>query len=205
MLDGISNNKSGGRRYGTDLSLVRLSHGCHIFVDYSTVMSLVTDTKAAHYGTKPCLCGHTFCINCGENWYDPVRCKWLRKGFKKCDDDSETSNWITANTKECPKCHVTIENFGGCNHMVYKNQNCKANFCWFLRKAVDVLCQCRSTLMYTYVSAFYLKKNTQSIIFEENQKDLEIAIEQLSEYQERETTSDMLADIKQKVQDKYRL
>lgn len=36
----------------------------------------------------------------------------------------------------------------------------------FLKKAVDVLCQCRATLMYTYVFAFYLKKNNQSIIFE---------------------------------------
>ncbi|MEQ2178048.1 E3 ubiquitin-protein ligase arih1l, partial [Goodea atripinnis] len=128
---------------------------------------------------------------------------------------------------ECPKCHVTIEKDGGCNHMVCRNQNCKAEFCWvclgpwephgsawaalqrylfycnrymnhmqslrfehklyaqvkqkmeemqqhnmswievqFLKKAVDVLCQCRSTLMFTYVFAFYLKKNNQSIIFE---------------------------------------
>lgn len=36
----------------------------------------------------------------------------------------------------------------------------------FLKKAVDVLCQCRSTLMYTYVFAFYLDKNNQSQIFE---------------------------------------
>lgn len=36
----------------------------------------------------------------------------------------------------------------------------------FLKKAVDVLCQCRATLMYTYVFAFYLRKNNQSIIFE---------------------------------------
>lgn len=50
--------------------------------------------------------------------------------LQKCDDDSETSNWIAANTKECPKCNVTIEKDGGCNHMVCKNQNCKADFCW---------------------------------------------------------------------------
>lgn len=25
--------------------------------------------------------------------------QWLRKWIKKCDDDSETSNWIAANTK----------------------------------------------------------------------------------------------------------
>lgn len=58
--------------------------------------------------------------------------------------------------------------------------------------------------MFTYVFAFYLKKNNQSIIFEDNQKDLENATEQLSEYLERDITCDMLNDIKQKVQDKYR-
>lgn len=42
----------------------------------------------------------------------------------------------------------------------------------FLKKAVDVLCQCRQTLMYTYVFAFYLKKNNQSIIFEVSYKKL---------------------------------
>ena len=36
----------------------------------------------------------------------------------------------------------------------------------FLKMAVDVLCSCRQTLMYTYVFAFYLRKNNQSIIFE---------------------------------------
>lgn len=74
----------------------------------------------------------------------------------------------------------------------------------FLRKAVDVLCLCRNTLKYTYVFAFYLKKNNQSVIFEDNQKDLEMATETLSEYLERDITSECLSDIKQKVQDKYR-
>lgn len=86
--------------------------------------------------------------------------------------------------------------------------------------------------MYTYVFAFYLSKNNQSAIFEvssqsftifikgkkqceiifnilqllgqDNQKDLESATETLSEYLERDITSENLADIKQKVQDKYR-
>lgn len=65
-----------------------------------------------------CKCRHIFCFECGENWHDPVLCKYLKKWIKKCDDDSETSNWIAANTKECPKCNVTIEKDGGCNHMV---------------------------------------------------------------------------------------
>lgn len=59
--------------------------------------------------------------------------------------------------------------------------------------------------MCTYVFAYYLRKNNQSQIFEDNQKDLESATEKLSEYLERDITSENLADIKQKVQDKYRL
>lgn len=36
---------------------------------------------------------------CGEMWHDPVQCKWLKEWIRKCDDDSETSNWLAANTK----------------------------------------------------------------------------------------------------------
>lgn len=36
----------------------------------------------------------------------------------------------------------------------------------FLHQAVDVLCHCRNTLMYTYAFAFYLVKNNQCMIFE---------------------------------------
>ncbi|KAJ6636514.1 E3 ubiquitin-protein ligase ariadne-1 [Pseudolycoriella hygida] len=245
--------------------------------------------KVMHVESRPvvCKCGHIFCFECGENWHDPVQCRLLKKWMKKCADDSETSTWIAANTKECPKCNVTIEKDGGCNHMICKNQNCKHDFCWvclgswqphgsswyncnrydedearaardaqekmrfslarylhyynrymnhmqslrfenklyaaikakmeemqqhnmswievqFLKKAVDILCQCRQTLMYTYVFAYYLRKNNQSLIFEDNQRDLETATEKLSEYLERDITSENLADIKQKVQDKYR-
>merc|ERR1712001_817681 len=74
----------------------------------------------------------------------------------------------------------------------------------FLRKAVDILCECRRTLMYTYVFAYYLSKNNQSEIFEDNQKGLEQSTEKLSEYLEREISVENLVDIKQKVQDKYR-
>ncbi|XP_037080478.1 E3 ubiquitin-protein ligase ariadne-1-like isoform X2 [Pollicipes pollicipes] len=234
-----------------------------------------------------CKCGHRFCFACGEVWHDPVRCSRIKRWLKKCDDDSETFNWLSANTKECPKCSVTIEKDGGCNHMVCKNQNCRADFCWvclgrwephgsswyscnrydedeakaardaqersraalnrylfyfnrymnhmqslkfenklyasvkekmeemqqhnmswievqFLKKAVDILCSCRQTLMYTYVFAYYLRKNNQSVIFEDNQKDLERCTEMLSEYLERDITQENLVDIKQKVQDKYR-
>ena len=75
----------------------------------------------------------------------------------------------------------------------------------FLQKAVDILFECRRTLMYTYVFAYYLKKNNQVEIFEVNQKDLDGATECLSEYMEREIwTFTNLVELKIKVQDKYR-
>ena len=52
------------------------------------------------------LLGDTCSFACGENWHDPVKCMWLKRWIKKCDDDSETSNWIAANTKvTCLRCH----------------------------------------------------------------------------------------------------
>ncbi|CAF0775606.1 unnamed protein product [Didymodactylos carnosus] len=233
-------------------------------------------------------CHTSFCFQCSEQWHEPIKCKWLKKWQKKCRDDSETSNWIAANTKECPKCHATIEKNGGCNHLICKNLNCKYEFCWvclgswephgsswyncnrfneddakkardeqersraalqrylhyykryynhheslrledkllesvqkrmealqqqmswievqFLQNACEVLRQCRQTLMYTYPFAFYLKRNNHSIIFEQNQADLEHATEELSGYLERDISQTMtnLNEIKQKVQDKYR-
>lgn len=74
----------------------------------------------------------------------------------------------------------------------------------FLNTAVDILTSCRQSLMYTYAFAYYLVKNNQVHIFEENQKDLEAATEKLSEYLERDLTTENLTSIKQNVQDKYR-
>lgn len=58
----------------------------------------------------------------------------------------------------------------------------------FLKKAVDVLCQCRATLMYTYVFAFYLKKNNQSIIFEVGEN----TVVRSSDYKAKESRDLML-------------
>eukprot|EP00127_Corallochytrium_limacisporum_P005775 Clim_evm154s210 gene=Clim_evmTU154s210 len=72
----------------------------------------------------------------------------------------------------------------------------------FLRRSVDILCECRNTLKYTYVFGYFLARNNQSIIFEDNQRDLEMATEQLSEYMEQNVNKDAAQDIKKKVLDK---
>lgn len=56
--------------------------------------------------------------------------------------------------------------------------------------------------MYTYAFAFYLQKNNHTLIFEDNQCDLEMATETLSEYLERDITKDSLSNTKIVVQDK---
>jgi len=230
--------------------------------------------------TVSCLCKHRFCFGCILEDHQPAPCYLVKKWLKKCHDDSETANWISANTKECPKCNSTIEKNGGCNHMTCRK--CKHEFCWmcmglwaehgtswyncnrfeeksgtdardaqaksrislerylhyynryanhdqsarldkdiyhktetkmvklqkesgmswievqYLNSASQALQTCRRTLMWTYAFAFYLERNNMTSIFEDNQKDLEMAVEGLSEMFEKPPSE--LADNKLKVE-----
>lgn len=73
-------------------------------------------------------CDTSFCMCCGEEPHSPSTCKELARWNEKCKNESETANWILANTKPCPKCGSRIEKNQGCNHMVC--QKCKHEFCW---------------------------------------------------------------------------
>jgi ariadne-1 len=92
----------------------------------------------------------------------------------------------------------------------------------FLKKAVDTLTQCRMTLKWTYAFAFYLSRTNETEIFEvmtrfkvicrmyvythllvqDNQKDLEMATEHLSELLEKPLERDKIAELRQNVLDK---
>ncbi|CAG0896887.1 unnamed protein product [Cyprideis torosa] len=73
-------------------------------------------------------CGEVFCFQCAEDPHAPSDCATIRQWLVKCADDSETANYISANTKDCPKCNCIIEKNGGCNHM--QCSRCKNDFCW---------------------------------------------------------------------------
>jgi len=73
-------------------------------------------------------CMTRFCIKCGEEPHSPLICSALETWKEKCKNESETANWILANTKACPKCRSRIEKNQGCNHMTC--QKCKYEFCW---------------------------------------------------------------------------
>ncbi len=78
--------------------------------------------------TIRCTCGHPYCFKCGEEAHDPCSCSQLSDWALKCTNESETANWILANTRKCPNCQTRIEKNQGCNHMTCKV--CKHEFCW---------------------------------------------------------------------------
>ena len=81
-----------------------------------------------YYLVATCAKGHSFCSCCSHEAHAPASCDMVKAWLKKCADDSETYNWISAHTKDCPNCKSTIEKNGGCNHMTCKK--CKGEFCW---------------------------------------------------------------------------
>ncbi|XP_078436895.1 putative E3 ubiquitin-protein ligase ARI1 isoform X2 [Wolffia australiana] len=79
------------------------------------------------YCEVECTCGLQFCFGCLSEAHSPCSCQMWRLWVKKCRDESETVNWITANTKSCPKCFKHIEKNGGCNLVTCI---CGQAFCW---------------------------------------------------------------------------
>ena len=73
-------------------------------------------------------CSVTTCFKCQRGCHDPLDCDMLEKWLQKNEDDSETSKWLKANTKSCPKCKFPIEKNGGCNWIQCKM--CKYEFCY---------------------------------------------------------------------------
>ncbi|KAI1280441.1 putative E3 ubiquitin-protein ligase ariadne-2 [Halotydeus destructor] len=87
--------------------------------------------RAKERHAKRVTCNHCktiFCFKCGGKYHAPTDCDTTKKWLTKCADDSETANYISANTKDCPKCHICIEKNGGCNHLTC--YSCKHDFCW---------------------------------------------------------------------------
>ena len=82
-----------------------------------------------------------------------------------------------------------------------------SEFSWiqvqFLKNAVQVLLQSRLTLMWTYCLAFFLSRmSNATALFEDNQRDLEMAVEALSGLLETEITAENAAETRKLVLDK---
>mmetsp|Transcript_26262 Transcript_26262/g.29052 ORF Transcript_26262/g.29052 Transcript_26262/m.29052 type:complete len:509 (-) Transcript_26262:99-1625(-) len=98
--------------------------GCERIACASSTLAMEQANNVAHCD----LCDISFCAKCAEEPHSPANCKDLARWNEKCKNESETANWILANTKSCPKCSSRIEKNQGCNHMTC--QKCKHEFCW---------------------------------------------------------------------------
>ncbi|XP_068335409.1 probable E3 ubiquitin-protein ligase ARI2 [Pyrus communis] len=74
-----------------------------------------------------CACALQFCFNCLSEAHSPCSCQIWKLWCQKCQDESETVNYIAVNTKPCPKCHKLVEKNGGCNLVTCV---CGQHFCW---------------------------------------------------------------------------
>ncbi|KAI0744333.1 RING-5 domain-containing protein [Daedaleopsis nitida] len=72
----------------------------------------------------------------------------------------------------------------------------------FMKKAVDIVFRCRMTLKWTYAMAYYLAMGNEKELFEDNQRDLERAVEELSELIEAPIDPETIMALRQKVTDK---
>jgi len=98
--------------------------GCERIACAPTALAMEQEGNVAHCDG----CCTSFCLICGEEPHAPTGCKDLARWNEKCRNESETANWILANTKSCPKCASRIEKNQGCNHITC--QRCKHEFCW---------------------------------------------------------------------------
>ena len=69
--------------------------------------------ETVQHMTVDCACGFRFCFLCSKEDHRPATCAQVRLWKKKCQDESETTHWIAANTQECPKCQLPTEKNGG--------------------------------------------------------------------------------------------
>jgi ariadne-1 len=56
-------------------------------------------TREGKCSVSKCSCGFKFCWRCLEEAHTPATCDLVARWRKKCEDDSETYNWIASNTK----------------------------------------------------------------------------------------------------------
>jgi ariadne-1 len=98
--------------------------GCERIAFAVSASAMEAEGNVAHCDA----CFTNFCLLCASEPHSPAWCKDLAKWNEKCRNESETANWILANTKSCPKCVSRIEKNQGCNHMTC--QRCKFEFCW---------------------------------------------------------------------------
>lgn len=149
-------------------------------------------------------CNYEFCWLCMNNWRQHGNCNQFlqneqNKSQKLVHYSSRYNNQIHSLKLEQSRLYSSVES-------KMKDLQGMADFTrnevLFFKCAIDSLRRSRQLLISTYVFAYYSEKNNQLLIFEDNQRDLELATENLSWYLEQEITNECMVQIKQKLQEK---
>ena len=84
--------------------------------------------------TVSCGAGHApFCFRCRAREHKPASCAELSRWRAKDVGDGMSARWIVANTKQCPRCRLSIDRWTGCNKVVCSQ--CQLAFCWVSARA----------------------------------------------------------------------
>jgi ariadne-1 len=75
-----------------------------------------------------CHCSNEFCFECKDSVHILITCEMLREFNDLRGHCLNSAQWISKNSKPCPRCNVNIEKNGGCNYM--SCGSCKLGFCW---------------------------------------------------------------------------
>ncbi|XP_031635616.1 potential E3 ubiquitin-protein ligase ariadne-1-like [Contarinia nasturtii] len=73
-----------------------------------------------------CKCGHGFCFECRNSHHEPIPCDLYKIWLQYMTDP--TYQYMSKNTKACPKCGCLIEKNMGCSYMFCTR--CRTEFCW---------------------------------------------------------------------------
>ena len=139
-------------------------------------------------------CKHEFCWICMKDWYkhDTFRgCNTYRDKHEKWDNSKKSLEryMFYSERYNQQKQSLMLEEKLKSDETVSPNADSETNQKYVkeknLNNAVMVLKECRMTLMNTYAFAYFLKENNESLIFENNQSDLQKKVEELSGLLER--------------------
>ncbi|XP_055341536.1 uncharacterized protein LOC129590367 [Paramacrobiotus metropolitanus] len=65
-----------------------------------------------------------------ERRREEMRKQYGAENIKFAFQDAESEEWITQNSKPCPKCKTPIQKVSGCNKMICTSKGCRTYFCW---------------------------------------------------------------------------
>ena len=93
-------------------------------------------------------CGGRTCITCDIQWHPGVSCAEVvaRRAQQQNEEETAAAEYLTTNSKLCPKCNIRGEKVEGCDHMACKTfrpcsepftndvlntgPQCRHQYCW---------------------------------------------------------------------------